>query len=391
MKIAFLSPQDVTGNAHTREWYTARSLEKLGHELVCICPQGDERNLLQKMLGRVLKSVGLRFHPERSPYVLSRVARRIESELAKDSFDLVFSLSSLYTAYLNVKIPMVTWTDAVFDCIVDFYDSHKKMDPLSRRWGHRAEERSLQRCALSILTSEWAALRARRRYTFGHDQLRVIPRGTYLPDVPSCSESLSTTKASGGGIFRALLIGTDWERKGGPLAYSTVSMLRDKGYSVQLTTVGMQVPERFQAPFVESIPFLRKDRAVDWAKLKEIMTNSDVLLLLSQADFTPNVISEAHAFALPVIATAVGAIPEMIEDRVTGYVVPPDSDASVYADRLERLILDAQRLGAMRIAARDNWERNFSQEVSSRRLSALLSYARYNLPPVSIDQEPKTL
>jgi glycosyltransferase involved in cell wall biosynthesis len=65
-------------------------------------------------------------------------------------------------------------------------------------------------------------------------------------------------------------------------------------------------------------------------------------------DITPNVLLEAMALGLPVISTAIAAIPEIVEDGVSGLLVPPGDPAALVA-AVERLIADPDlgaRLGA---------------------------------------------
>jgi glycosyltransferase involved in cell wall biosynthesis len=75
------------------------------------------------------------------------------------------------------------------------------------------------------------------------------------------------------------------------------------------------------------------------------------------------------AMGLPVISTTSGAIPEMVEDGVSGILVPP-ADSSALADALERLSRDAalrERLGrsARRvIEERFDGSRNVEQRLT---------------------------
>jgi glycosyltransferase involved in cell wall biosynthesis len=86
---------------------------------------------------------------------------------------------------------------------------------------------------------------------------------------------------------------------------------------------------------------------------------ADIFVLPSRSDAFPNALVEAMATALPVVASGVGGIPELIEDGRTGLLVPP-GDASALADRVCRLMTDGAlgaRLGA---AARADAEGRYS-------------------------------
>ncbi|HHX40858.1 MAG TPA: colanic acid biosynthesis glycosyltransferase WcaL [Armatimonadetes bacterium] len=75
-------------------------------------------------------------------------------------------------------------------------------------------------------------------------------------------------------------------------------------------------------------------------------------------DGLPNVLLEAMASALPVVSTRVSAIPEAVEDGVTGVLVPP-GDVEALAGALERLIQDAGLRHRLGEAARARVERDF--------------------------------
>jgi glycosyltransferase involved in cell wall biosynthesis len=75
---------------------------------------------------------------------------------------------------------------------------------------------------------------------------------------------------------------------------------------------------------------------------------ADIFVLPSRSEAFPNAALEAMAAGLPIVASGVGGIPELIADGTTGLLVPP-GDAPAVADRLCRLMTDpglASRLGA---------------------------------------------
>jgi glycosyltransferase involved in cell wall biosynthesis len=88
--------------------------------------------------------------------------------------------------------------------------------------------------------------------------------------------------------------------------------------------------------------------------------DEDLPLLYSSADvtlFTSNyegfglVLLESLASGTPVIGSAVGGIPDLIEDGVSGYIVPRDPLS--FADRIETLHTDREQLATLSETARD--------------------------------------
>lgn len=79
-----------------------------------------------------------------------------------------------------------------------------------------------------------------------------------------------------------------------------------------------------------------------------LLADADVFVLSSTSEGMPLTVLEAMAAGLPVVASAVGGLPELVEDGVTGLLVPP-RDPEALADVLRRLLADAdlrRRLGA---------------------------------------------
>ena len=67
------------------------------------------------------------------------------------------------------------------------------------------------------------------------------------------------------------------------------------------------------------------------------LDNADIFLLSSIAEGTPTVLMEAQANGLPIVATNIAGIPEVVIDGRSGFLVSPE-DSDALADRLDYLI-----------------------------------------------------
>ena len=76
----------------------------------------------------------------------------------------------------------------------------------------------------------------------------------------------------------------------------------------------------------------------------EVYAAADMLLLPSRSEGMPAVVIEAALTGTPTVATEVGALPSMIDDGVTGFLVPPGDDAA-FARRLNDALPEASRAG----------------------------------------------
>ncbi|MGC9329852.1 MAG: glycosyltransferase family 4 protein, partial [Candidatus Hinthialibacter sp.] len=80
--------------------------------------------------------------------------------------------------------------------------------------------------------------------------------------------------------------------------------------------------------------------------LARIYQTVDLVALTSGNEGLPVVIIEALASGVPVLATRVGGVPELIEDGKTGYIVEPYNVESI-AEGLSKAIADPEKTRAM--------------------------------------------
>lgn len=93
--------------------------------------------------------------------------------------------------------------------------------------------------------------------------------------------------------------------------------------------------------------------------IPEILAVSDLFILSSRWEGLPRSIIEAMMAGLPVVATSVGGVPELVEDGVTGFLVPRE-DPEALAEAIRKLLADEDLRQRMGQAGREKALREFS-------------------------------
>jgi glycosyltransferase involved in cell wall biosynthesis len=94
---------------------------------------------------------------------------------------------------------------------------------------------------------------------------------------------------------------------------------------------------------------------------------ADVVAIPSYSEGSPNVLLEAMAWGVPVVATSVGGIPEMVTHGETALLVPP-SQAELMASAIDLLLSNANLAGNLARQAHATVEKSYSPEYRARAL-----------------------
>lgn len=92
-----------------------------------------------------------------------------------------------------------------------------------------------------------------------------------------------------------------------------------------------------------------------------LLKEADGFVLPSLAEGLPMALLEAMAARLPVVVTAVGAMPEVVHHGIEGYLIPPE-DPNALSKALDTLASSAEQRERMGKAASESCERNFGVE-----------------------------
>ena len=101
---------------------------------------------------------------------------------------------------------------------------------------------------------------------------------------------------------------------------------------------------------------------VEWKKAMSLLKSSKVLVLPSKMESVPNVIKEAFFLKIPVVASNVGGIPEIVTHEKTGLLVKPNDPQSL-ADSINRLLENREFAEKLAVEGYEFLKNNLTWEV----------------------------
>lgn len=168
--------------------------------------------------------------------------------------------------------------------------------------------------------------------------------------------------------------------KGAVVLLDALRILKDKGCSFICDFVGGETVEMDAVLFENEVAKRGLDGIVvyqgrKYGKDKETFFNSADMFVFPtfyHNECFPLVLLEAMEHGLPCISTTEGGIPGIVDDGMTGYLVPKH-DAMALADKIEILLQNADLRQRMGLAGREKFEREFTLEVFEKRMTEILS------------------
>ncbi len=169
--------------------------------------------------------------------------------------------------------------------------------------------------------------------------------------------------------------------KGVPILLDAVATLKARHPQLRLALIG-DGPERAALeerakPLGETVVFLGYQGQ---SEVAEALSQSDVFVLPSFAEGVPVVLMEAMAAGVPVVATQIAGIPELVTQWENGVLVPP-GDAPALAQAIEQLLASPDQRRVMGAVGRATVEAEFNIHIEAARLSHLFTaYAEGDSP-----------
>jgi colanic acid/amylovoran biosynthesis glycosyltransferase len=203
------------------------------------------------------------------------------------------------------------------------------------------------------------------------DRLHIVHCGLDL-----ASYSAATDRPVAPGPHKLITVGRLVPAKGQLLFVEMVRRLRDRGLDVSGQIIGEgptrpALEERIAGLGLgDEVTLLG---AVGHDRVPDYVAAATVFVLPSFAEGVPVVLMEAMALRVPVVATHIAGIPELIEDGVSGLLVTP-SEVDELTAATERLLLDESFRSTIAAAGREQIESSFDVDQEARKLARLFRH-----------------
>ena len=303
---------------------------------------------------------GLRTWSWRASAAASDALRKRVAEGRLDGIFIHTQVAALRATDIMRTIPTIVSLDATplqFDREGDAYGHRRGPVPVEAV-KKSMNGRSFKSAAKLVTWCRWAAYSLVADYGVAAENIDVIPPGVDL----SLFRPLLVPKRSD--AVRVLFVGADFERKGGPDLLDAARRLGDEVELDIVTTETVAIPAG---------PRIRVHRNLQphSDELVNLYRQAHVFALPSRGDCMPQAVAEALACGVPVVASHVGAIPEMITDHVNGLLVPA-RDPAALAAAIHSLAKSRSQRSAMGHRARSTAEQHFDAGYNNGRIFDLM-------------------
>ena len=172
---------------------------------------------------------------------------------------------------------------------------------------------------------------------------------------------------------RLLFVGRLGPEKGGPILLEAVGQLSEA--ILDIVGDGPSLASlREQAAAIGITDRVVFHGSMNEDSVRKRLAEADVFIMTSFPEGVPVVLMEALAAGVPAVATRIAGIPELIEDGVTGLLVPP-AEPTATAQAVRRLLEDPDLRNRIATAGREKVEREFNLETECERLANIMTTA----------------
>ncbi|MBD3182824.1 glycosyltransferase [Candidatus Poribacteria bacterium] len=202
--------------------------------------------------------------------------------------------------------------------IIEQYDQYSKTKKAIVRWILRLPQAWI---ATSKGWGNWLT-----DHSVNPQKVEIIPNAVKM-ELPWAFRDIKRTIRSPESCFKLLTVGAVGYRKGTDLMAQICAKLEESGVNYHLTIAGVEEHpgemEKIKAMFIDMVGDENYEFAgqLEYDQLINALKSAHALVFPTRGDNYPVAVAEAMMAGLPIIATRIGAIPEMVDNGSTGLLV----------------------------------------------------------------------
>lgn len=347
------------GGAGTHAYQLARGIDRERFDLTVALGSGYPLDADLRALGEPFELLCMRRNP--SPWYNLRCVWQVARLLRRRRVEVLCTSCSI--AGLVGRLAAVLARTPVRVHVVQVYAS-RPHQPAARRVLLRWIERALDRLTTRYVAVSEAFLRyGVESRIFAPEKACVIHNAAELP--PPAAGARERLRAELGIAPDAPVVGTLGRfepQKGLDTLLRAAARTLSTAPATRFVVVG-------DGPLRGDLESLARELGIrdavhflGWrSDVSDVLSMMDLFCLASRWEAFGIVLAEAMLAGLPVVATQVDGIPEVVEDGVTGRLVPADDERAIAA-RLAELVADGAKRRALGAAGRARAAERFSVE-----------------------------
>lgn len=294
-----------------------------------------------------------------------------ESEKAGGRFDAAYFFQHTICTFLwrfRRQVPYLIAMDGtpLWYAKNEFWYAQPRFDPSSRTSKVKQDlTRRVYDHAAHLLPLSWSCRESLiEDYGVPPERITVVPPGINVSRyVCPARRAHAESKRD----LDLLFVGADFRRKGGDLLVKLAQKRAFRDVRFHFVT------RSFEGSAVGNV-FVYDNLTTNSDPMVRLFAEADVFVLPTRADSHAIASLEAMATGLPVITTPVGGVVDVVEEEVTGYLVPKD-DLETLAERIQRLRQDPQLRLQLGLRGRQRVESHFNAEAVASTVVDLLKRA----------------
>ena len=325
MKVLQIIPELKSGGVERGTVDLAKYLTKHGHQAVVVSAGGP---LVGELTAAGVTHYTLPVH-RKSPFSMLYSARVLTKIIRKEKADVLHARSRVpalvaLLAARRTHVPFITTCHG-------FYNKHPLSRPMG--WGK-----------FVIVASNIIGKRMRDDFGVPHEKIRLVPRGVNLEEFEWRPGS-AAARGPGEAVVVGL-IGRLTPIKGHPFFLKAMARVARVVPNLKIRIIGDAPKPQYKEQLLTLVRNLGLEHAVEFLgtryDIPELLSNMHVLVAPSIGEEAfGRVVIEAGACGVPVVATRMGGLVDVVEHEKNGLLVPPD-DPRMLADAVLRLLKEPE-------------------------------------------------